>query len=1058
MEGNEGTPSRGAGGLVGRDRQVCRRGGKLHMAPKLPTIVDNRKENTALAVLKSLLPETRQLDIATGVFDLGSLMALDGFWQKADLLRIIMGDETTRRTRQVLLDSLVKAANDSIEAQKQEDDALTGLAAIRDALRPEVARILCRIYTKAKFHAKAYLLRTRGLPVNFGLVGSSNLTRAGLTENLELNLLSTEQHQLQALQDWYDGIWAEAEDVREELLRVIERHLAERPPFIVYAKALYDFLTSREKCQETWEREDSEVYPLLSQYQKDGYHTALKMAEDWGGALICDGVGLGKTYIGLMLIESLIRYRKRVLLVVPLSARESVWVARIDRHLRPRYRAPLQDYLHVVNHTDFGREGTIPPERLEYYTELCDAILIDEAHHFRTPHANRALKMRRLCKGKRMFMMTATPVNNSLLDLYHLIDYFAQGRPDHFARIGVNNLRQSFSGPESRFEAAAKRGDWQGLDEISRFLEETPLFKAVLIQRSRKFVMESERLATGCPSFPERQKPRVINYSLKNVYATLYGEIKEAFDRDNPFLSLAIYNTTKYEKAPDPHTAEYQKQVVGLIRTLLLKRLESSFRAFEASVETLLEKMARFLRAYAPEAYGAWETNNRRWWKIAQDHINARLEREEAEEEDDVPEEGDDFDPARHDMERLVQDVREDMRYLTDFLTKIYRRFYAKDREGNEVDPKRDEKLQRLLTTLRDEPAPGEPDLRGEKVVIFTEFVDTARYLSHQLRNVAKLPDVEEIDSKRDVDRERVIKRFAPYYNCTPDEIGEHIANPVTILISTDVLSEGLNLQDASLVINYDLHWNPVRLMQRIGRVDRRLDPAIEEQLARPPALNGKVYFWNFLPPGELEDLLHLFRRVTGKVLRINAALGIEGALLTPDDPDMTLKEFNQRYEGRTPVEERMRLALQEMLAADPQLEAKLQGLPQRLFSGRKQAEGALPLGIFCCYRLPILKQAQAAPEEMPLFDADKPKPETAAGDVVWLYREHATGAVHEGLEDIWRAIRCAPDTPRTVALGPAALKDALYEIEQRKVRPLLNKRHLAGSAKATLLCWMEVC
>ncbi len=336
--------------------------------------------------------------------------------------------------------------------------------------------------------------------------------------------------------------------------------------------------------------------------------------------------------------------------------------------------------------------------------------------------------------------------------------------------------------------------------------------------------------------------------------------------------------------------------------------------------------------------------------------------------------------------------------------------------------------------------------------------MDTARYLYHQLKTVHGLSDVEEIDSTRKVDRERVIKRFAPYYNCAPDEIGEYVANPVTILISTDVLSEGLNLQDGSLVINYDLHWNPVRLMQRIGRVDRRLDPEIETLLARPASLNGKVFFWNFLPPGELEDLLHLFRRVTGKVLRINAALGIEGALLTPDDADMTLKEFNQRYEGREPVEERMRLALQKMLADDPQLEARLQGLPQRLFSGRTQAEGALPIGIFCCYRLPVVKKAQPAEEAMPLFDADKPKPEAAAGDVIWLYREHATGQVHEGLEDIWRAIRCAPDTPRAVALGPAALKDALRDAERQKVRPLLRNRGLPGGMKATLICWMEVC
>jgi len=860
----------------------------------LPTIIDNRGDNTALSVLQALLPQTRTLDVATGVFDIGSLMALDGLWQQTERVRVVMGDETTRRTRQVLLDAVLRAADESIEQRKEEDDALTGLAAIRDALSPEAGRLLCRIYTLARFHAKAYLLGTRGLPVNFGLVGSSNFTRAGLTGNVELDLLSTEQHQLQALRQWYDGIWEDAEDIRPELLRVIDRHLVEYPPFIVYAHALSQLRASREMTEEAWEQDESAIYPMLSQYQKDGYHTALWMAGKWNGALICDGVGLGKTYIGLMIIEHFLRKQKPILLVVPKSARKSVWEARIDRHLRPQYGAAvLKHCLHIRNHTDFGRPGTIPEDDLEYFSGYCDAILIDEAHHFRTPHANRSILMKRLAQGKQMFLMTATPVNNSLLDLYNLINYFAQDDQQKFASIGVQHLRTLFSTPEKQFQEAAKHGEWEGLDEVSRFLEEQRLFRAVLIQRSRRFVMESEAAAANRPCFPQRQRPRVVKYSLRRVYAGLYGEVKDAFDKESPLVSLAIYRPTAYQRRPDEKTAEYQKQVVGLIRTMLLKRLESSFAAFEASVERLLEKVARFVAHYDPERFAAWTTANRRWWSIAQAHVQARLARREgeAEEEDELPEEQRDLDPAQIDMEHLLDDCEQDMHELTSILSKIYRRFYLKDQEGAVVDPAKDDKLQQLLALLTGEPAEGEPDIRGQKIVIFTEFVDTARYLRRQLVDVADLPDVEEIDSTRDIDREQVIKRFAPYYNCTEAELGDCVAHPVTILISTDVLSEGLNLQDGSLVVNYDLHWNPVRLMQRIGRVDRRQDPEIEPLIGRPAQLDGKVYFWNFLPPGELEDLLRLFTRVTGKVLRINAALGIEGALLTPDDPDMTLKE-----------------------------------------------------------------------------------------------------------------------------------------------------------------------
>ena len=163
--------------------------------------------------------------------------------------------------------------------------------------------------------------------------------------------------------------------------------------------------------------------------------------------------------------------------------------------------------------------------------------------------------------------------------------------------------------------------------------------------------------------------------------------------------------------------------------------------------------------------------------------------------------------------------------------------------------------------------------LKGNKVVIFTEFRVTARYLEEQIKS-AGFGGVEEIDSTRKfLNREVIIKRFAPYYNCTDAEVPKYLAVPINILVTTDVLSEGLNLQDGSLIINYDLHWNPVRLMQRIGRVDRRLDREKEAALRRPKDLAGKIYFWNFLPPKELEDLLHLKRKLDGKILRINKTL-----------------------------------------------------------------------------------------------------------------------------------------------------------------------------------------
>jgi superfamily II DNA or RNA helicase len=1052
------------------------------VAEKLPVIIDNRKNNTVLRALQKLLPNLQKMDVATGTFEIGSFLLLEGLWQHLDKIRLLMGDETTRRTKREITEALLRTSNDSIEREKERDDALTGLPAVRQAISDK--QIALRVYSKAKFHAKSYLMESKeASPVDFAIVGSSNFTRPGLTENVELNLFSTDQAHIEGLRKWYDEVWKEGEDVNPEVLKVIEPHLKEYDPFTVYAKALYEFLAGREKTQDDWELTESVVYPKLSQYQKDGYHQALQIADRWGGALICDGVGLGKTFIGLMILERCLIEDKRILLIVPKSAEESVWRASVQRYLRPHYSIELSERLRIERHTSLGREGLINEDWLNYYRKRTDVIIVDEAHHFRNPRANRGRLFMELAADKRLYMLTATPINNSLDDLYHLINYFAQNRKDHFASIRIQNLRGHFLDVNKRIEKEHPETAVPEVAEDEDLLRTDDLIRNVLIQRSRKYVKKSEGVkGENAPLFPERQKPRVVKYSLKSVYENLYGEIKEAFDKKNPFLTLAIYNTSAYHKDPDKQTAEYQKLIVGLIRTLLLKRLESSFKSFEASVEDLLAKMADFLKRYSPDLFDAWSTDNRRWWKLTQDHILQRLEKDEPETEDEEEEglfdQPEDFETEELDMEKLTQDVLEDMKLMTGFLSKIYRRFYVKEKEGIEEDPQKDEKLQKLLALLN-----GDDLLKDQKTIIFSEFRATARYLADQLRQ-AGYERVEQVDSGRNVtNREMVIKRFAPYYNCAIDgngkdmygqtELSKCLDDPIDILVSTDVLSEGLNLQDACLVINYDLHWNPVRLMQRIGRVDRRLNPEIEEMIDRPPHLKEKAYFWNFLPPKELEELLHLKQKLDGKILRINKTLGIEGALLTPDDPDMAMKLFNERYEGKESTEELMRLEKQRIESENPDLWQSLENLPRRLFTSKKAGAGFGPIvnrrgeevkriepslrpGLFACYRMPPVI-GKAAGNLMELtqekFDPEVHPP----GEVKWYFRDAETGKISEVLEETWTAVRCSQDTKRVVQQGVTKLASARKAIEKHIKNTYLKDIQAPIGAKPTLVAWMEI-
>jgi superfamily II DNA/RNA helicase len=203
--------------------------------------------------------------------------------------------------------------------------------------------------------------------------------------------------------------------------------------------------------------------------------------------------------------------------------------------------------------------------------------------------------------------------------------------------------------------------------------------------------------------------------------------------------------------------------------------------------------------------------------------------------------------------------------------------------EAKKFEPRHDDKLKKLIRLLKSK------ELETQKVLIFTEFADTARYPFRQLEETG-IDGIAQVDSATKGNRADILQRFSPYYNGTNSaKLREQGKEEIRVLLSTDVLSEGLNLQDASRMINYDIHWNPVRLMQRIGRVDRRMSPAIEEALDRDhpelAASRGKVSFWNFLPPDELNALLTLYTKVTQKTLMISKTLGIEGnKLLTPED------------------------------------------------------------------------------------------------------------------------------------------------------------------------------
>ena len=438
-----------------------------------------------------------------------------------------------------------------LETEKFKNPFLNGVPGIIEAMR--TGRIECRIYNKEKFHAKAYITHANLEVVGaHALVGSSNFTRPGLTENIELNVQIQSAREVAQLQQWFENYWNEAVEVTDTVIKLIERHTHQYTPFDVYAKALQEFFHGHEMTASEWDETESCMFQKLDQYQKEAYWTLLKIARQHGGAFLCDSVGLGKTFVGLMLIERLILHEnKRVVLFAPKAVTDAVWAPALSKYLNHiggiGGGADFSN-LAVFNHTDLGRKGDFP-ERFSRIADLADVVIIDEAHYFRNPgrrgddqgkSPSRYYQLYDLLnhrhRRKQVFLLTATPINNRLTDFRHMIELFSRKDEAYFAQtIGVNNLRAAFN----QMEKELNRQIGENVDNISehltnaqKILSTQDIFRALVVQRSRTYARKSQENEHGrAAQFPDRNSPRVAEYSIEKAYGSMLSILKNALKR-----------------------------------------------------------------------------------------------------------------------------------------------------------------------------------------------------------------------------------------------------------------------------------------------------------------------------------------------------------------------------------------------------------------------------------------------------------------------------------------------------------------------------------------------
>jgi superfamily II DNA or RNA helicase len=1038
-------------------------------------IVDNSDEEWKVRdYLREWTGIANQFDIATGYFEIGSLLSIEGMWQKLDKIRILMGDEITKRTKKAMIagiESIERTLDASLEYEKEKNEFLSGVPAIVEALQNQ--QIECRIYNKKKFHAKAYITHSKLTVVgSSALVGSSNFTYPGLTDNVELNVQL--RREVELLQEWYERHWNEAVNITPEILKVIERHTRDYLPFEIYARALKEYFRRYEIEVSEWEKSQSRLYKKLDAYQQDGYKALMKIAAKYRGAFLCDGVGLGKTFVGMMLIERLVeRDRKRVALFVPKATSEAVWKPALRKYL-PNLFGRFSN-LEIFSHTDLSRDRL--QEDLRSVKERADVIIIDEAHNFRNPGlkgtttraASRYYRMAEIIGNKKVFLLTATPINNSLIDLQRLIELFTNKENNYFRNIGVHSLPAHFRYLEKQLEDSirGKLPNQPVLDfnpaEAEQILGNSELFRELVVQRSRSYVRESQKLQGGnLAQFPKREVPQVAEYSIKKTYGKLLESINKAFSKKEPLFTLAIYSPTSFLKTgveeEDIFLVERQKQLVGLIRTLFLKRFESSAEAFRSSCEMLYHKMLAFatrnaetamekakldrIKRRKEEQFGYFRQTQRALFDDQQDFGDS-IEFTEDKISPELLESFDVLDREKYNVHAILNATFDDMDQILDFLD-----------EFRTFEPKKDDKLQALIRLLK-----GDKVLKKHKVLIFSEYMQTAQYLFENLKK-AGIDGVAEIDgTTKPKERFSIVRRFSPFYNdSSNDKLASNGEEQIRVLISTDVLAEGLNLQDATRLINYDLHWNPVRLMQRIGRVDRRLNNQIEEEIVKAnpdqKEIRGTVVYWNFLPPDELDSLLNLYTRVSNKVLKISRVFGIEGKkLLKPEDDYEALKDFNHELDGDESPLERLHLEYQELLKQFPELDNQLSRLPNRIFSGKKLPDDSTR-AVFFCYELP----------EMPKDSTPETPVETNGSDVDilqtvsrWYLYDLESEQIEEDPIKINEIIRCAHDTPRMCVQAQEALTEIRQKVEKYLKNGYLKRVQAPIGTRPILKAWMEI-
>ena len=884
----------------------------------MPRIFDNSDARLDEALRQSL-PNSHQLDACVGYFNLrgwgllaGSVDDMSdpppGEPSPSPKVRLLLGmaDPPRREMEKLLKIGRDAPRMDNRTAARLEKETLDDLrrqltlglptsddqAALRHLTRSlRGGRACARLFLRHRLHAKLYLCH-RDDPDNpmTGFVGSSNLTLAGLAREGELNVDVLDHDAVAKLHDWFENLWRDQYtlDITPELIEALEESWAgERPlpPYLIYLKLAYHL--SREA------REGLVEYGLpqsmaddLFDYQAAAVRIAARILNRRGGVMVGDVVGLGKTMIAAAIALLLQEETGSETLIVCPKNLVTMWQGYVE-HYRLHAR--------VLSLSLAARDL---PEMRRYRV-----VVIDESHNLRTSTRKDYIQLKDYIgrNDSKVILLTATPYNKRFLDVANQLGLFVDPdadlgiRPErHIMKTGdVDFLRQCNDKPQTL-------GAFRRSEEAEDYRRLMSLF---LVRRTRRFIEKNygENLtpADGRPIFFPRRVPHPLRHEVppdSPTAAMMSDRTLDSIDR----LSLPRYTLAKFlhpQAEPTEAEAEIMERwrkasvnLIGITRTRLYKRLSSSGAVFRMSLERHLLRDHVYLHAIRrglPLPIGHYE--NPQW----EDEEDAEWPGEES--PDAAPQSPQDWERAAAAVHRAIEAkagravnwVRPEL--FTGRLAEKLKRDCALLEELlgflGEWRQEEDSKLDALQELLQG-------PHRRDKVLVFTEYRDTAEYVARALRGRG-VESVEAVSGSSD-DPTAAARRFSPKANRPIGGLPAD-AEEIRVLVATDVLSEGQNLQDSHIVVNFDLPWAIVKIIQRAGRVDR-----IGQE-------NREVLVYSFLPAEGVEAVIGLRKRIARRLAESAYVFGSDETFFGEEGEQRFLEglyDENSRLDWEEPDEE----------------------------------------------------------------------------------------------------------------------------------------------------------